>query len=144
MGYTHYWYPQRDFTPEEWDELRDKAAKITAESNLAGSLGTGSPRFTPENIVFNGDESRGENYETFWLDRETEDAFVFCETAREPYDQDVCATLLLAQLIAPGALEISSDGEYEDWEEAALAVKQAFDLPADEAAKQITKQGNEK
>ncbi|KAJ7586287.1 hypothetical protein C8J56DRAFT_766489, partial [Mycena floridula] len=41
----------------------------------------------------------------------------FCKTARGPYDEIVTA-ILLSSMLAGKGLKVSSDGEWEDWQEA--------------------------
>ncbi|SRR5260221_12697983 len=122
MGYTHYWYPKRPFTGGEWDAVGE--AVTTLLSNLptrivlANGLGTPGthPEMTAKHIELNGQEP--DEYETFTMKREPTGDFDFCKTAVRPYDLVVCGILIAMDLIAPGALNISSDGDASDWQPA--------------------------
>lgn len=56
--------------------------------------------------------------------------FAFCKTARKPYDLLVCSTLLLYKHFWP-EVQISSDGDFEDWESAIEHVKNVTGLHID-------------
>jgi hypothetical protein len=133
MGYTHYYPQQRDFAPHEWAELtaitRWLLANLPPHSTSAGGCfseyplairgwdGEGEPEINGRVISFNGDGDLA--HETFCLARRGY-GFQFCKTARKPYDLIVCAVLLAAMEIAPGTLDVSSDGEIrgEGWQPA--------------------------
>ncbi len=79
---------------------------------IKGGNGEGRPVVDNSDIVFNGDASKGEDHETFLLSK-VNSGFQFCKTARKPYDRYVKAVLLVAQHFAPGALDVSCDGDSE-------------------------------
>lgn len=85
---------------------------------IKGGDGTGRPIISNSEIRFNGDASKGEDHETFVLEKNGS-GFQFCKTARKPYDRYVKAVLLVAKAVAPAAVEISSDGDGEAgcWDE---------------------------
>ena len=129
MGYTHYWTPKAA-DDKTWDKFV-KACK-TLNKNLpesiviAGGMGDGSPKFgqvlgkniphlNVSSVWFNGDETRGEDHETFCI-KQDDDEWQFCKTAAKPYDLLVCACLIAAEEIL--GYEVTSDGDREDWEEA--------------------------
>ena len=102
---------------------------------IAGGDGTGKPIFNSTRVVFNGGGKPGQDleHETFFLEKtlskkEITDRFTtekpvgyyfnFCKTARKPYDLFVTAVLLLAKQHFKTRILVSSDGDYEDWEEA--------------------------
>ena len=131
MGYTHYWYQQRDITEIEWDLIRTDASNILdgAGNTIAWEYDepTRAPELSPELIRFNGIADQG--CETFYLERQkaekkdyvtaqsyAEDgAFNFCKTRNQPYDTYVTAILSAINQMAPTALCIASDGEKADW-----------------------------
>jgi hypothetical protein len=92
--------------------------------------GTGVPEVSSDFISLNGDAEfvatdgmceDDMSHETFFLSKLSDpDNWNFCKTARKPCDLVVCAILLLAVEIAPGALGVSSDGEMsgDDWQPA--------------------------
>ena len=113
MGYTHYWRQSRSFTAQEWARITAEANRIlSAAANavqLCGPMGNGVPEVTKGCIALNGDETKGEDHESFVLNREAEE-FAFCKTARKPYDPVVVSILCAARDIAPDAIKVSSDG----------------------------------
>lgn len=129
MGYTQSWHQHRDFTDQEWAILMKCADWVIAQATrrgivLCGGDGTGVPIVSTARIIFNGDSGTGNDYETFLLDKsrparsdwvsqeeyESEGAYEFCKTAQEPYDSAVVAMLVIAKKVAPGALDLRSDG----------------------------------
>jgi hypothetical protein len=152
MGYTHYWTQTRDFTHEEWAQIRDDMEALLKDvqhvqgiplANRAGDPGT-SPEITDEKIWFNG--VGGDSHETFCLNRvrppkeEWEDrrGWAFCKTACKPYDLAVTAALCyLATVPGPASHTVSSDGKGRDFldglAEARLALPRyanILDIPA--------------
>lgn len=118
MGYTHYHEQARAFTDTEWSALLDDVRKIIGHSHgipLAREYDRADepPELDGELVIFNGVGDDG--HETFVLTREPSGHFEFTKTARKPYDEVVTACLLAAHAIAPGALDIGSDGEPEEW-----------------------------
>jgi len=54
------------------------------------------------------------SHETFYIERKvTEDSWLFCKTARKPYDLMVCAVLILYKYYFP-EITVDSDGEFND------------------------------
>jgi len=128
-GYTHY------FTwRQPPDEARLKAcikdlARVSAAANdlLAGLEGTGAPVVESLRIQFNGREP--EDSEPFVFPGNP--GFNFCKTLAKPYDAVVTACLLVARdHFPPGMLEISSDGDWQDWIEGARLYQKVFGRPA--------------
>ena len=62
-----------------------------------------------------------------WVEERSEDALVFncCKTARKPYDLMVQACLILFKYYFP-IVEVSSDGDFDDWREAIKFVGEAL------------------
>lgn len=114
MGYTNYCEQSRDFTAAEWTELCREATCILVAAasksiSICGPEGNGSPEITTDDIALNGDETKGEDHESFILRRKAE-SFTFCKTGRKPYDAVVVSVLAAAVKIAPDAIKASSDG----------------------------------
>lgn len=119
MGYTVYFTHNRDFTMQEWGDIRAAVIPMLHRlKQIKGGDGTGRPVIDNSDIIFNGDASKDEDHETFQLSK-CNSGFQFCKTARKPYDRYVKAVLVVANMIAPGALDISCDGDDEDgcWDE---------------------------
>jgi hypothetical protein len=119
LGYSIYFSQKRHFTVSEWGDIR--AAVIPMFNRLKqikGGDGTGRPVIDNDQIIFNGDGSKSEDHETMVLDRNG-NGFQFCKTARKPYDRFVKAVLVIANYYAPGALEVTCDGDGEAgcWDE---------------------------
>jgi hypothetical protein len=130
MGYTHYWTQSRDFTLEEWPQIREDFELLLKDvqhvqgiplANGMGDRGT-SPEFNHEYISFNG--AGDDSYETFtvhrirppmegWQSRRGGD---FTKTAHKPYDLAVTAALCyLSTVPDPAAFTVSSDGHGRDF-----------------------------
>ena len=83
---------------------------------MCGGNGYGQPIYDPDFICFNGDEERGQGYETFYIDLKN-DFCTFCKTARQPYDVAVCIALLCFKHYFGHDFELGSDGNMEKGEE---------------------------
>ncbi len=127
MGYTHYWNQKRDVAENEWDCIKTGYHHMHALLPLSkqgpilrGWDGNGMPEVNDNIIAFNGDASVGHDHETFRITRLMEDDFTFCKTAIKPYDLAVMVMLLIVSECAPGAFDISSDGDMrgDDWKPA--------------------------
>jgi len=64
MGYTHYWYREKEYSSEEFKSIVDDFKKVVPELEkvgvkLAGGLGKDDPRITDEDVWFNGLENCG-------------------------------------------------------------------------------------
>jgi hypothetical protein len=119
MGYTVYFSQKRHFTTSEWGLIREAAINMFNRlKQVKGGSGTGRPIIDNTDIIFNGDDAKGEAHETFQL-MKAGDGFQFCKTACKPYDRYVKAMLVVANYYAPGALEVSCDGDGEEgcWDE---------------------------
>jgi hypothetical protein len=141
-GYTNHWgyrttpeNPTGGFTDAQWASLiREAKAIISAAEakgiSVAGPMGTGTPILTSEHILLNGNSSRGEEYEDFYLtktpseeDRRFHLQFVqtfqekpnreiargFCKTKKKPYDAVVASILAVAKRIGKGMFTASTD-----------------------------------
>lgn len=148
MGYTHYFPHMRDFTDQEWAEVRaavEAILKEASKNNIPLAWEYTEPKMPPqvdrEMIRFNGIGDNG--HETFVINRsltrmakrwdyyatelkERGYIFVFCKTAYKRYDIAVTACLSAINVLAPGALDIDSDGEPNDWQAGVALAKQAL------------------
>lgn len=132
MGYTHYYRRKIDGSnlPEAYARFREGAEKIILECQATGitiadGFGerAGYWENTESRVAFNG---LGENaHETFSWDAVCPSQpvyrlndpmyFDFCKTAEKPYDAAVTACLLWLKECYGDAVEISSDGYWEEW-----------------------------
>lgn len=96
---------------------------------LCNGNGKGNPEITDTIICFNGDASTENDFETFSLklfespryekiNETKDDVFIFCKTARQPYDIAVCLSLMVIKHHLGSDFRISSDGNFEEWNEA--------------------------
>jgi hypothetical protein len=135
MGYTHYYTQKRSFTDSEWHNIRQAADIILRPAKDVIDQRKGSDQklwINKDSIRFNG-IGPDDDHETFylpkqkpsfdWVRREGKwvkqsllnDKFHCCKTARKPYDKYVTALLIVIHNFANGALDIASDGFYEEW-----------------------------
>ena len=132
MGYTHYFQRKIDASnsPEAYDRFRHGAEKIILEAQARGITiadgfgdNAGYWENTESRVAFNG---LGENaHETFAWEkicpmqpdwRRAEPMFFdFCKTQEKPYDAAVTACLLWLKECYGDAVEISSDGTWQEW-----------------------------
>ena len=136
MGYTHYWYytskpTDTDGMKEVKRELLILKKLLPENTETAGGYfsdepliiknweGKGYPEILDDEVAFNGDASRGHDHESFVFKIEEghERKFHFCKTARKPYDFFVCLALLSMVKNLEG-IEISTDGDEQDWQPA--------------------------
>lgn len=87
--------------------------------------GNGRPVVNETQICFNG--VCEDAHETCKISRSHDSDFNFCKTAQKPYDRYVVAVLCICHYFAPGALDISSDGEESDWMEGLRVAQVAFE-----------------
>jgi hypothetical protein len=118
-----------------------------APLKLSGCFAYEHPVFDKEMIHFNGwnglprSFSKGEwkdkisnkpteyflCHETFHLTKAKScEDFNFCKTDRKPYDLMVQACLIVAKCVAPKKLQVSTDGDYDDWKDAFQFVGKHF------------------
>jgi hypothetical protein len=113
MAYTVYWKQNRPFTTDEWEQISESVFNMFNRlKQVKGGNGTGRPINDNSDIIFNGDASKGEDHETFQLNKYGT-GFNFCKTARKPYDRYVKAVLVIANFYAKGALDVTCDGDSE-------------------------------
>ena len=144
MGYTHYFLQERDFTVNEWSLILAAFEKIL-DSEVGKLVAWGydaelvthddvPPLADNNEIRFNG--IGDDEHENFILRRIARQPmkFKFCKTARGDYDIVVCMLLIAIHDIAPDALQIGSEGEWQDerdgWVNAKCLYLQIFEKPA--------------
>lgn len=143
MGYTHYWTLRSDI-PEGLmaDAVEDIAGVIRGEGeHICYELDQGdTPPLVSESLIrFNGKGDLG--HETFYFDPNKEpsnydepgEVFSFCKTGMKPYDDAVTACLLLLQHHLGEYIQVSSDGNWEDWQRGRLLAEEIIGADAVEA-----------
>jgi len=111
MGYTHYWRKGTNNDQEQYSAALDEVFKMLRKSPVPLTIEVRKGG----DIFFNGAE--GDDYETFYLPADITDLeeFAFCKTALRPYDTIVVAALCVIDTLAPGVLDITSDGTSAEW-----------------------------
>jgi len=131
MGYTHHFPRMREVSDEQWERIAGDFAllleHLPEQVRVFRDEDTDAPPLVDdEKIQFYG------GVETFVLNRHSRDrhagsrppreeypfGFDYCKTEHAPYDMLVCATLAVAEDIAPGAWKIASNGKADDWQQA--------------------------
>src|SRR5579863_3290890 len=123
MGYTHYWDQTRDYTDEEWAQIREDMTELLKDvqhvqgiplGNWNGDPGS-SPAITDKDIRFNGVGE--DHYETFvvWRKPRRGEESIGCKTARKPYDLAVTAALCYLATVEPAVFRVTSDGHGREW-----------------------------
>jgi len=135
MGYTHYWRIDKKINKKEienvaydmqlieqhlkdvqlggWDgETKGVQYDIVKQGNSMNVMG----------FRFNG--YKDGSHETFSLNL-GDDGFNFCKTGQKPYDTAACMVLLSLKFHAPH-VELSSDGDDDDWSEAKKEYENLF------------------
>lgn len=115
MGYTHYWN-QQPIDSDTWKRIVADIETVIERSNVPVAMDFDDPE-TPalindDKIWFNGIGDNG--HETFVVKR-VYTGSEFCKTARKPYDTLVCAALIILNTHAPECIQVSSDGDADDW-----------------------------
>lgn len=133
MGYTHYWQRTLDGSSDskQYDQFCNGVEKLIKQAvangiEVADAFGDelGAWEITSERVAFNG---YGDNsHETFsWYadcppqhtySKNDPLYFDFCKTQYKPYDALVTATLIHLKRVYGDQVQISSDGNWEDWE----------------------------
>jgi len=124
MGYTHYWRLNAKSGAKRFERaIKDMNSVVKASSLVADWEGNGKPEIKPDEVGFNG-QGDDNSHETFLFQPFDCGNFAFCKTAYKPYDVVVTACLAIAADVIQDGIEVSSDGDTEDWEEgAALATR---------------------
>jgi hypothetical protein len=123
-------YRAPEFSEGEWEPFIRDARKVLDASGIKLRHYTegGQPAMgyyaDEDNLRFDG--MPGEACETMFFDRVHESeftqtnedglVFTFCKTREYPYDTCVTAIMLLAKHFFPGKIELSTDGDRQDWE----------------------------
>lgn len=139
MGYTHYFSQQENIPQNSWDKICKDVKIILDHQQKEGVLLESNH---PSEIMINkkagyinfngvGDDS----HETFSITQEKHDNFNFCKTNQKPYDLALVASLMVIEHHAPESFNIGSDGNIEDWQDAAKLnqniLGHAFHFPKD-------------
>jgi hypothetical protein len=122
MAYGHYWYGQIELSEELLSDLT--SLLLAAEVEIAGWNGEGLPELTEQHVRFNGSRELEEDAECLSIYAGLNDGS--CETAVQAYDSLVAAVLLRVLRYNP-QLNIESDGQWRDWDDACNLYLRVFD-----------------
>jgi len=114
MGYTHYMRQSNEIDQETFDQISEDCRKVceAADIPLAYEFNmVAKPVFGPDVIRFNGVGDDG--HETFLVNRIDS---LFCKTAHKPYDDVVCACMIVFNHYLGDKVKITSDGDNDDWD----------------------------
>jgi len=135
MGYTHYWKIVRPVPPPAWAQLVDDTRALIDHARrgdvaVRGWDGAGDPEIGDTLIALNGDAATGQDFESFVLEPVVTTGpcpYVFCKTARRPYDVLVAAILARAvHHLGEHIILAATDGDAADWSDAARLLARAF------------------
>lgn len=122
MTYGHYWYGPIDLSEELMSDLT--ALMLHSDAEISGWNGEGLPELFEQHVRFNGSRELEEDAEYFSIHSGLNDGS--CQTAIMPYDDLVCAVLLRVLHHNP-QLNVESDGQWRDWEQACDLYMRTFD-----------------
>lgn len=139
MGYTHYWRIYKIATPDQSLAIITAAKKVFSMCEHEGVVLVnddfgGPPKAETDVIRFNG---VGKNeHETFLINLIKETKFDFCKTAHKPYDVAVTAILSICKDVLGNAINVSSDGDANDWQKgmamACVALGRVVEVPLEQ------------
>lgn len=142
-GYTHYWKWKRDPDPSKVEAaVLDMKRVVEAKKDILEVPDAEPPSSL---LVFNG--IGPDAHETFGFPLApfagTPD-FNFVKTAYKPYDEVVTACLIVARdHFTKEELEISSDGDWNDWQKGRALYTQVFVRAANNPLSESTTMGDD-
>ena len=121
MGYTHY-FNNITATDEQWNLINKDVQTILANTDIPLEI------VIEDNIICINGGTVDKQCETLVI-RKDINKWDFCKTRRLPYDEIVCAILIIYQYHMGDKVDVSSDGDLEDygWQKAYEMVKTLFD-----------------
>lgn len=111
MGYTHYWTIKEN-SDEKFAEFAKQVKQIT--DHAAKKIDLYIRDMDETAVLFNG--LGAESHEDFYVTRNSS-GFNFCKTNEKPYDFVVVACLTAMKRVYGDSVEVSSDGNWQDWNE---------------------------
>jgi len=134
VGYTHYYTTKAPITPSDWSKIAERARKLIEKSPVPLAYEydeADEPPIADEEVIrFNGVDDDG--HETFVVTPDKV-GFGFCKTAQKPYDLVVVACLLVLNKVLGDKIEVSSDGDAEEWHDgkayAETTLDETFKMP---------------
>ena len=112
MGYTNYWTQTRDFTNDEWTKVKREYDWLL-EMDDGHIIRDETHANDHDLIIFNGKSEL--SHETMIIrKRKNNEDFLFCKTARKPYDIAVWHMLGFIKSNTGAYSEIRRD-DFGDW-----------------------------
>ena len=112
MGYTNYWTQTRDFTNDEWTKVKREYDWLL-EMDDGHIIRDETHANDHDLIIFNGKSEL--SHETMIIrKRKNNEDFLFCKTARKPYDIGVWHMLGFIKSNTGAYSEIRRD-DFGDW-----------------------------
>ena len=130
MGWTHYWNRESELPLDKFSDVTFDCRKVleSLDIPLAGIEGSGSPKITDDEILFNGIANAGcepFDFKRIQLAKPGGDAvFDYCKTEHMPYDLAVQCCLVILKFHLGKLITVSSDGKEEDWEKAKSIIQE--------------------
>jgi len=122
MGYTHHWEQDKELDADKFKKASADCKKLCKGSSIQFDYDDNKlPIFTSEQIRFNGIGEDG--HETFFIDRVCTrsngdgQVYNFCKTNAKLYDRYVVACLIILKHYLGDSIDVSSDGDIDDWSE---------------------------
>lgn len=130
MGFTRYYTIHKKLNSEDFSKFSKDSESIckwiskSYGHKIAGWNGHGDPEFTDELVSFNGRQfiDTDESHETFEISIKSS-GFNFTKTQLKPYDKHVFAVLYIAHHYFGDSIEVSCDGEGDEYPEITKVVK---------------------
>lgn len=134
MGYTHYWTISPPLNRLRFVDFSNDCRKIIDECEIRGIAiadwdgESGGPEISESEVVFNGLGNEAHEPFRILVDSSGSD---FCKTAGKAYDLAVTSCLIAAKHHFGHAIEVTSDGEEEDWADARALCQSALGYGSD-------------
>jgi len=130
MGYTHYWRIEKKITDKNYENTMLLCSELAFKYyKKYGGLSGFSAHVKPgkySGLKING--SKDDAHEDFSFPEKLKMGFDFCKTARKPYDEVVTACLAIMKHNFKDAIEVSSDGNREEWNDGITLVKEILNI----------------
>ena len=144
MGYTHYWtFPKSKKgtlaeTEKAYQLAISQCRRVVKGYNAeVTAIGGDTLRLSGDTVSSEVDQYKGINFngtddlshEDFYLNEHLkQNEFNFCKTARKPYDIVVTACLSILKHYLGDRIEVSSDGDFSDWNLGTDLAKRILDI----------------
>ncbi len=151
MGYTHYWTfkkgPRGKAVQNEkaYQKAITECAKIIRYysenfGGLSGYTAHAKAPYTYGGLNLNGSQRVGQCEDFTMREHLSQnESFNFCKTARHPYDTVVTACLIVLSHRLSDLIEVSSDGDRENWTDGLILAQKVLNLKKIQVPKNVQK-----